>query len=62
MNTPPTPFNRENQYDTQCVLLNPRERQYVLTMACRLGITFLQAARELVREKQEATRRHNEVR
>ena len=55
----PTTFNRDNPPDSQqrlLVALNAQERQYVIAMAKRLGITFMQAARELMRQKEAAKR------
>ena len=59
MNSPTTPFNRDNPPDSQqrlLVALNAQERQYVIAMAKRLGISFMQAARQLAREKEAAKR------
>jgi hypothetical protein len=59
MKSQTTPFNGPTPQDSQRVLLalNMQERQYVMAMARRLGITFMQAARELARQKQEARKR-----
>ena len=53
-----TPFNRENPMHAQHVLfdLNHKERQYVMAMAKRLGISVMQAARQLAHEKERARR------
>jgi hypothetical protein len=58
METPPTPFNRSTPQDSQRVLLalNMQERQYVLALSRRLGISFMQAARQLAKEKEAAKR------
>jgi hypothetical protein len=59
MKSPTTPFDGEPAPDSAqrvLVALNAQERQYVIALAKRLGLTFMQAARQLAREKEAAKR------